>query len=165
MRLNNTSENVIQKTRTAQNRPSIKTLLTCHWHQNSPYNDLAPVITDGNVKTVAGCVAIAAAQIAYYWRKDNPEYTLKDTPVYPYGAAPVTMSIPKGSPNNWKLIKDVYDKDDSPESKYAVAQLCYVLGTTSYLNYATLLMHYMVSIICCQRILPRKSIHNKIGIV
>ena len=137
MRLNNTSENVIQKTRTAQNRPSIKTLLTCHWHQNSPYNDLAPVITDGNVKTVAGCVAIAAAQIAYYWRKDNPESTLKDTPVYPYGAAPVTMSIPKGSPNNWELIKDVYDKDDSPESKYAVAQLCYVLGTTSYLNYAS----------------------------
>lgn len=118
-------------------RKSIKPLLTCHWHQNSPFNDLAPVISDGNVKTVAGCVAIAAAQIAYYWRKDNPEYTLKDTPVYPYGAAPVTYSIPKGSPNNWSLMKDSYVKEDTPESRYAVAQLCYVLGTTSYLNYAS----------------------------
>lgn len=118
-------------------RKSIKPLLTCHWHQKSPFNDLAPVISDGNVKTVAGCVAIAAAQIAYYWRKDNPEYTLKDTPVYPYGAAPVTYSIPKGSPNNWELMKDSYTKEDNQESKYAAAQLCYVLGTTSYLNYAS----------------------------
>lgn len=118
-------------------RKTIRPLLTCKWHQNSPYNDLAPVISDGNVKTVAGCVAIAAAQIAYYWRNDNPEFTLKDTPTYPYGAAPVTMSIPKGSPNNWELMKDSYSTNDDSESRYAAAQLCYVLGTTSYLNYAS----------------------------
>lgn len=118
-------------------KKTILPLLTCHWHQNSPYNDLAPVIEDGNVKTVAGCVAIAAAQITYYWRNDNPESTLKDTPVYPYGSAPVTMSIPKGSPNNWELMKDSYSADDSPESRYAAAQLCYVLGTTSYLDYGS----------------------------
>ncbi|MBO5613749.1 MAG: C10 family peptidase [Prevotella sp.] len=120
-----------------QQKQSVSPLLTCHWHQNSPYNDLTPVITDGNVKTAAGCVAIAAAQITYYWRNSNPEYTLKDTPVYPYGAAPVTMSIPKGTPNNWNLIKDFYTSGDSEESRYAVAQLCYVIGTTSYLNYAS----------------------------
>lgn len=112
-------------------------LLTCHWHQNSPYNDLSPVIKDGNVKTVAGCVAIAAAQIVYYWRRDNPEATLQDTPVYPYGAAPVTVSIPQNTPNNWNLIHDSYFDDDSSESRYAVAQLCYVVGTSSYLNYAS----------------------------
>lgn len=120
-----------------QQKETISPLLTCHWHQNSPYNDLSPVITDGNVKTAAGCVAIAAAQIAYYWRKDNPEYTLKDTPIYPYGSAPVTVSIPKGTPNNWAIIQDSYTISDSQESRYAVAQLCYVIGTTSYLNYAS----------------------------
>lgn len=120
-----------------QQKMSVSPLLTCHWHQNFPYNGLAPVITDGNVKTAAGCVAIAAAQITYYWRNSNPEYTLKDTPTYPYGAAPVTMSIPKGTPNNWNLIKDYYTSSDSEESRYAVAQLCYVIGTTSYLNYAS----------------------------
>jgi len=119
------------------NKRSITPLLTCHWHQSSPYNDLSPIISDGNVKTAAGCVAVAAAQIAYYWRKDNPIYTLRDTPVYPYGSAPVTYSVPKGSLNNWELMKDSYTANDSQESRYAAAQLCYVIGTTSYLNYAS----------------------------
>lgn len=118
-------------------RTSVAPLLTSHWHQNSPYNDLAPIITDGNLKTVAGCVAIAAAQIVYYWRAENPEATMKDTPTYIYGGAPVTESIPKGTPNNWDLIRDSYTADDSDESRAAVAQLCYVIGTTSYLNYAS----------------------------
>ena len=116
---------------------SISPLLSCHWHQKSPYNDLAPVISDGNVKTAAGCVAIAAAQVVYYWRRDNPAATLMDTPVYPYGVAPVIMSIPMGTANNWDLMCDSYDDIDSEESRYAVAQLCYVIGTSSYLNYAS----------------------------
>lgn len=118
-------------------RSSVNPLLSCHWHQQSPYNDLAPVIEDGNIKCVAGCVAIAASQITYYWRKDNPKFTLEDTPTYPYGGAPVTMSIPAGSPNNWELMRDEYTDEDCPESRAAVAQLCYVIGTTSYLNYAS----------------------------
>lgn len=118
-------------------RVSVEPLLTCHWHQRSPYNDLAPVIEDGNVKCVAGCVAIAAAQITYYWRKDNPEFTLEDTPIYPYGGAPVTMSIPAGTPNDWDLMRDEYTDNDSADSRAAAARLCYVIGTTSYLNYAS----------------------------
>lgn len=117
-------------------RTSIEPLLTCHWHQTSPYNDLAPVITDGNVKTVAGCVAIAAAQVAYYWRRDNPEATLRDTPTYIYGGAPVEEVIPKGSLNHWDVMLDQYDASSSTEARAAAAQLCYVLGTTAYLNYA-----------------------------
>jgi hypothetical protein len=125
------------RTKNINKKVTISPLLTSHWHQGSPYNDLSPVISDGNVKTAAGCVAVAAAQIAYYWRKDNPSKTLRDTPVYPYGAAPIENSIPKGTPNNWDLMKDSYTVDDSPDSRYAAAQLCYVLGTTSYLNYAS----------------------------
>lgn len=118
-------------------KADVRPLLTCHWHQQSPFNDLAPVIQDGQVKTVAGCVALAAAQVAYYWRNYNPASTLKDTPTYEYGGAPVTRSIPKGTPNNWALMLDKYDSDSPAESRAAVAQLCYVLGTTSYLNYAS----------------------------
>ena len=118
-------------------RIDVAPLLTSHWHQTSPYNDLAPVIEDGNVKTVAGCVAIAAAQVVYYWRKDNPEALLKDTPVYPYGKAPVTYSIPKGTPNNWELIQDSYDNTSTEESRAAVAQLVYAVGTGSYLDYGS----------------------------
>ena len=118
-------------------RIDVAPLLTSHWHQTSPYNDLAPVIEVGNVKTVAGCVAIAAAQVVYYWRKDNPEALLKDTPVYPYGKAPVTYSIPKGTPNNWELIQDSYDNTSTEESRAAVAQLVYAVGTGSYLDYGS----------------------------
>lgn len=120
-----------------EKRTSVPPLILTHWHQSSPYNNYAPVIVDGNVRTAAGCVAIAAAQITYYWWKDNPEVTLKDTPIYPYGGAPVTYSIPKGTPNEWELIKTEYNTDDSFESRDAVARLCYVIGTTSYLNYAS----------------------------
>lgn len=120
-----------------ERRTSVLPLITTHWHQSSPYNNYAPVIVDGNVKTAAGCVAIAAAQVTYYWWRDNPQATLKDTPIYPYGGAPVTYSIPKGTPNEWELIKTKYNTDESFESRDAVARLCYVIGTTSYLNYAS----------------------------
>lgn len=118
-------------------REDVEPLLTCHWHQRSPYNDLSPIITDGQIKSVAGCVAIAAAQITYYWRRDNPPSTLKDTPTYNYSTAPVTMSIPKGTANNWELMLDSYSGVTDSAARAAAAQLCYVLGTTSYLNYAS----------------------------
>lgn len=118
-------------------RHTIQPLISTQWHQRSPYNDYAPYIADGNIKTVAGCVAIAAAQITYYWWRDNPDATLKDTPTYKYSKAPVVYSIPKGTPNDWELIKDTYTTQDSRESRDAAARLCYVLGTTSYLDYAS----------------------------
>ncbi len=118
-------------------RQSVLPLVKSSWHQDSPYNDLSPVISDGNVKTAAGCVAIAAAQIVNYWKSDNPSSTLQDTPVYPYGAAPVTYSISHGSPNRWDEIRDTYTDVGDEAARNAVAQLVYVVGTTSYLNYAS----------------------------
>ena len=112
-------------------------LLTSHWHQASPYNDLCPVIADGNVKTAAGCVAIAAAQVVYFWRDFLPEKTLMDTPTYPYGAAPVTESIAVGTPNKWELLRDDYKNEGDQDARAAVAQLVYVIGTSSYLHYAS----------------------------
>ena len=117
-------------------REDVQPLLTCHWHQSSPYNDLCPVIADGNVKTAAGCVAIAAAQVAYYWREWLPEKTLRDTPTYPYGAAPVTESVAAGTPNHWELLLDDYEDADDEAARVAAAQLAYVIGTSSYLQYA-----------------------------
>lgn len=116
-------------------RLSIAPLTTSHWHQNAPYNGLCPVVADGNLKTAAGCVAIAAAQIIYYWRNYNPATTTYDTPTYPYGKAPVTYSVPAGTPYEWELMKDSYTDDDSEASREAVARLVYVIGTSSWLNY------------------------------
>lgn len=39
-------------------------LLTTHWDQGTPYNDLCPL--SGDKRTVTGCVATAMAQVMYY---------------------------------------------------------------------------------------------------
>lgn len=142
--MNNTSVKVILLTVVtvpcllwAAERKSIAPLLTSHWHQQAPYNGLSPVVTDGQVKTVAGCVAIAASQIAYYWRRDNPEQTLRDTPTYPYGSAPVTYSVSAGTPYNWQLMHDSYEGTESQAERDAVALLAYVVGTSAYLQYGS----------------------------
>ena len=118
-------------------RVDVPILMTSKWHQDSPYNDLCPIIADGNIKTAAGCVAIASAQVAYYWRKDNPQFTAYDTPIYPYGKAPVTYSIPAGTNFQWNLMRDFYTLYESDEEKEAVARLVYLIGTSTYLNYGT----------------------------
>lgn len=118
-------------------RSTIAPLLATHWHQQSPYNDMSPVIEDGNIKTVAGCVAIAASQVVFYWHRDNPEATSYDTPTYNYGKAPVTYSVPAGTPYNWSLIRNVYTGSEPQEERDAVALLVYVVGTSAWLNYGS----------------------------
>lgn len=118
-------------------KEDIPILLTSRWHQDSPYNDMCPVIPDGNIKTAAGCVAIAASQVAYYWRKDNPLATSEATPTYPYGKAPVTYSVPAGTEYRWDLMRDFYTLFEPEEEKEAVARLTYIIGTSTYLNYGS----------------------------
>lgn len=59
--------------------PALKLDLTSQWRQGSPYNDLCPDLTPGvnAERTLAGCGAIALAQIMYYWK----------WPVHPQGYA------------------------------------------------------------------------------
>lgn len=40
-------------------------LLSCSWHQHSPFNDSCP--TKDGIHKLAGCVSIAVAQVMYYW--------------------------------------------------------------------------------------------------
>ena len=84
----------------------VPALMTTHWHQSYPYNMLAPHRTDNNNQALTGCLATAASQIVYYFRKDNPTATLYDTPTYGYGGAPVTKSLPKGTPLRYDLMKN-----------------------------------------------------------
>jgi hypothetical protein len=50
--------------------PQVMTLgLTSRWRQDSPYNDLCPVLTTGTDEhTVVGCCPLAMAQTMYYWK-------------------------------------------------------------------------------------------------
>ncbi|MBI5386535.1 MAG: C10 family peptidase [Verrucomicrobia bacterium] len=51
--------------------PTMMTLpLTSHWHQGHPYNQRCPAVASSpqNERTLVGCVALAMAQIMYYWK-------------------------------------------------------------------------------------------------
>ena len=80
--INHYAEAVIDAQARGVNRPyasvtgstydqDIPPLLTSHWHQNAPWNNMCPQRSDGGGRAVTGCVATAAAQIAYYWRNEG----------------------------------------------------------------------------------------------
>ncbi len=114
----------------------IAPLLQTHWHQSAPYNDLAPLRADGGGRSATGCVATAAAQVAYYWWKDLPKKTGYDTPTYGYGE-PVTESVAKGTPYQWELMQPSYGGSYPAEMGNAVARLMYVVGTSTWLTYGS----------------------------
>lgn len=115
---------------------NIEPLLTCHWHQSWPYNNMAPTIPGQTGLCATGCVATAASQILYYWRKDMPERTSYATPTYGWdGVAQVTKSIPKNTPLKWDLLQDSYGHGEPAEFQDAVALLNYVVGTCDYMGY------------------------------
>lgn len=123
--------------RTAATKVNIDPLVTAHWHQNGPYNNRCPFLTGTTNRAVTGCVATAAAQIIYYWRKDNPSTLLATTPTYDYGDAPVTESFPKGTPMKWDLMLDSYNDSRPAEYDDAVATLNAAVGAGTWLTYGS----------------------------
>lgn len=111
----------------------VPTILPTHWHQSYPYNMLAPHRKDNNNQALTGCLATAASQILYYFRSDNPDALLYDTPTYGYGGAPVTVSLPKGTPIRYDLMKTSGTGQLKQDS--AVAVLMYAAGTSAWLTY------------------------------
>ncbi len=116
---------------------NVATLMTSHWHQSWPYNNLCPYITGTTNRAATGCVATAASQIIYYWRKDLDDRTKYNTPTYGYGDAPVTESIPSGTPLKWDLMQDSYSGSDPDECTTAVATLVACVGASGWLTYGS----------------------------
>ncbi len=116
---------------------NIATLMTTHWHQSWPYNNLCPYITGTTNRAATGCVATAASQIIYYWRKDLDDRTKYNTPSFGYGDAPVTESIPSGTPLKWDLMQDSYSSSDPEECTTAVATLVACVGASGWLTYGS----------------------------
>lgn len=131
---NITEARVRKARRKANNRVNILPFVTSHWHQSSPYNDNCPTITSNGNRAATGCVATAASQILYYWRKDLPSTLQASTPTYGYGDAPVTRSVPKGTPLKWDLMLDQYGSE-SREYKQAVAEFVFATGAATWLTY------------------------------
>ena len=111
--------------------PLMKTL----WSQGSPYNDICPTITSNGQRALTGCVATAAAQIIYYFRKDNPDTLFYDTPTYGYGDAPVTTSLPKGTKIDYANM--LLSGSGTAIQNNAIATLMFAIGSSSWLSYGS----------------------------
>ena len=63
----------------ANDKENIAPLVSAHWSQGAPYNNLCPYMSNGSGRALTGCVATAAAQVIYYWRKELPDRSQYDT--------------------------------------------------------------------------------------
>lgn len=120
----------------AVSRVDIEPLIKSHWHQDAPYNNYCPDRLDGGGRCVTGCVATAASQILYYWRKDLPDYTLASTSSYSGASAGPTTAFPKGTPLKWDLMRTQYGAE-TYEYKDAVATLLAIVGGAANLSYGS----------------------------
>lgn len=113
----------------------VQPLVKTHWSQGYPYNMLAPKRSDNGQQALSGCEATAAAQIVYYFRRDNPDTLIYATPTYneSWFHAPVTMSLPAGTPVRYDLMK--LSGTGSLQQDSAVAVLMYAVGTCAHLGY------------------------------
>ena len=116
---------------------TIEPLVTAHWNQVSPWNDLCPICPDNGARAAAGCTAIATAQILYYFQKDLPHELQETTPTYPGGSSKceVSLSFPKGTPIEYELMLDTYSGSEPAECRHAVALLCFTVGSCSNMFY------------------------------
>ncbi len=118
-------------------RTTIAPIIKTHWHQSSPYNDLAPFITNTTNRAATGCTCTAAVMVLHHFRRDLPGELLAGTPTYGYGDAPVTVSYPKGTPILWDLMQESYNGTYPEEMRNAVAVLNAAFGAGIWQTYGS----------------------------
>ncbi len=107
------------------------------WNQDSPFNDMCPVINipTAGARAVTGCVATAMAQIMKYH-----EWPLTGTGSNSYTTA--TLGIPlsvnfSSTTYDWANMTDTYGISSSQPEKDAVATLMYHCGVATNMDYHT----------------------------
>ena len=128
-------------------RVAVKPLIQAHWHQGTPYNDLAPIIPGTTNHAVTGCTCTAAVMILHYFRRDLTDVLLATTPTYNEGTAPVTVSYPKGTPIQWDLMLNSYTGSYPSEMGHAVAVLNAAFGAAINQHYDVATSGYITNIV------------------
>lgn len=113
--------------------------LTTKWRQGGPYNDYCPWGNGG--RTVAGCVAIAGAQVARYWNwppSGSTTYGYNwdgDDSCDPPHTGGSYLSADFTDPYDWTNMPDQCWSSSSQAQRSAVAELCYEIGVGSKMDY------------------------------
>lgn len=109
----------------------ITPLLTCHWAQEPPYNNLCPM--DGDIRCVTGCVATAMAQIMYYYKW--PETTVGPLAAYTTSSQSISVHELPATTFKWDKMKDTYRYGEEGEASDAVAELMRYCGQAVTMDY------------------------------
>jgi hypothetical protein len=115
---------------TSLTEEEVPPLLTSHWKQNFPYNLYTPLV--GGSRTLAGCVAVAMAQVMNYWEcprqgQGHHSYTWKGQ----------TLSADFDHAYDWGWMLDSYDSGYTLAQAQAVGRLVSDVGISVDTYYGT----------------------------
>lgn len=126
--LDNTSSASPREVTTQAVEPILKT----QWNQFAPFNNMCPTYDDH--RTVAGCTAIALAQVLYHFKSDNTspykvEYLNEPT------TTEITVDFSKGG-YDWDNMLNTYKEGQYNDTQaQAVARLAYEAGVACKAEY------------------------------
>lgn len=117
----------------------VRPMLSTQWNQDAPYNQMCPIYTDGG-RCVAGCVAVAMAQVMRHHRWPvAPLPTAIPGGYVTYSPFVAGTTVPAGTTFNWGLMRDSYaaTTTSTDGSQQAVAQLIAACGVAAETGYAS----------------------------
>ena len=124
---------------TGKSYKPVAQLLNTTWGQREPYNFLCPTYDEN--RTVAGCTAVALAQVLYYYRSENTSNVIEE---YVNAATNTEISVDysKGG-YDWDNMLTSYNDDNltaldpnyTEQQAQAVARLMFEAGVACHSNY------------------------------
>ena len=102
----------------AGNKVRIAPMLSCNWAQGLPFNQQCATVTSSSTTSYcpAGCVAIAMAQIMYYYKSAAQCLAI---PAYTSSTLGINMAELPATTFNYSIMNDWYDKaqNNSPSAQ------------------------------------------------
>ncbi len=104
------------------------------WHQYTPFNDKAPLTSDGESHCLTGCVATSLSELLYFYKYPDQGIgyiSYKDST----GSGLVLSTDFSTHKYDWQQMLDSYDGTYSSSSAEAVSQLLYDCGVSVRMRY------------------------------
>ena len=112
-------------------------LIKTQWNQDAPYNTKCPLIYNTTTRKyqypVTGCVAVAMAQVMYYWK--CPKTATPTIPGYTTYSLGINVPALSSVSFDWDLMKRTYKETETGESADAVATLLRYCGQAVKMDY------------------------------